>query len=280
MTYPAVLLILAGVAGTAQAGIAYEPSAAAEPAVSATAGQETLRPATVGAAASSAAPALQTLAAVADLPPAPFSVTYKVSWTVLSGDVTLSLAPAEAPGSYTVTAATQARGLARLSAPDPSVETARFLLSDGKPLSQSYELQDGSEGGRNNTRIDFDWEAGAAQSVYEGEPAKLALGEDVYDRITADIVIINDLRNGREPRNLSIAEKNQVRAYTFTPRGEEEITVPAGTFRTIKYLRERPGSSRATLIWYAPDAGYLPVRMEQLKRGKTSITSVAVELTQ
>ena len=33
------------------------------------------------------------------------------------------------------------------------------------------------------------------------------------------------------------------------------------------------------MIWYAPEAGYLPVRMEQLKRGKTAATSEAVSFT-
>ncbi len=267
-----LLLIL--LTSTAQAGIAYEPAAAQSAATS----QET----PAAAAPAEAAPTVTAeaaAAAVTDLPPAPFSITYKVSWMLLSGDVTLTLAENAAPGSYKLTAATQARGLARLGAPDPSVEEAYFVLADNAMLSQSYELIDGSESGENDTEIRFDWDAGVAASRYEQEEANLTLSDNVYDRITADIVIIGDLRNGREPRTLRIAEKNQIRDYTFTPQGREQVKVPAGTFDTVKYLRQRPGSSRSTMIWYAPEIGYLPVRMEQLKRGKTNVTSVATDIT-
>ena len=99
-----------------------------------------------------------------------------------------------------------------------------------------------------------------------------------YDRLSADIVVIMDLRNGRPPRTLYIAEKNTTREYTFTPRGEATVETPAGTFETVLYLRQRDGSSRSTLIWYARNADFLPVRMEQLKDGKSTVTSVATSI--
>ena len=158
-------------------------------------------------------------------------------------------------------------------------EEARFT-SDGERLySTSYVVEGGSKSSDDDSDIRFDWDSGSAASIYEEEAATLPLEGEVYDRISADIVIINDLRNGLEPRSLRIAEKNEVRDYEFTFQGKETVEVPAGTFDTVKYLRQRIGSSRSTLIWYAPAADYLPVRMEQLKRGDPVATSVATTIS-
>ena len=219
-----------------------------------------------------------TLSESAWLQPEPFVVTYRLKLMGLSADFTLELERAD-DSRYVVRATTQTRGIAKLIRGGAMREEARFS-SDGERLySNSYVVEGGSKSSDDDSDIRFDWDAGTAASIYEEEPATLLLEGDVYDRISADIVIINDLRNGLEPRDLRIAEKNEVRDYEFTFQGKETVEVPAGKFDTIKYLRQRIGSSRSTLIWYAPDAGYLPVRMQQLKRGDPVATSVATRIS-
>ena len=126
--------------------------------------------------------------------------------------------------------------------------------------------------------IEFNWEAGIAHSVYKGVPKDIDITAGMLDRLTADIAAIHELRNNRKPTSYEITHRNSIRLYEFTQQGEETVSVPAGKFRTVKYLRQRPGSSRATLIWFAPDADYLPVKIVQLKRGKSQIVMVATLL--
>ena len=89
----------------------------------------------------------------------------------------------------------------------------------------------------------------------------------MLDRLTADVVVIHALRNDIEPGSYQITDRNSVRVYEFTPQGSEKVSVAAGEFDTVIYKRQRPGSSRAALIWYAVDADFLPVKIEQFKRG-------------
>jgi hypothetical protein len=100
----------------------------------------------------------------------------------------------------------------------------------------------------------------------------------MLDRLTADIAMIQKLRNGETPTGFDLVDRNEIRRYEYTLQGEETIKVPAGTFQTVKYLRNRPGSSRATLIWFAPGMDYLPVKIAQLKRGKSVIEMFATLL--
>ncbi|NND53675.1 MAG: DUF3108 domain-containing protein [Gammaproteobacteria bacterium] len=205
------------------------------------------------------------------LTPRGFVINYDVRFAAFRGDLTLELLETS-DNDYRIRATTTGRGLARMFMGKESVEEAHFTFADGQVISRSYELEDGGKSGENDTEIHFDWPENIAHSVYEQELAELPLEEEVYDRISADVVTIMDLRNGNEPRTLKIAEKNSIREYTFEAQGEERIELPSGEVDTVKFMRTRTGSSRSVLIWYAPELDYLPVRMEQFKRGKSQIT--------
>jgi hypothetical protein len=220
------------------------------------------------------------LAAPAALPPESsalqgFVIDYTVRYLAFGGKLTFALQQPADSDIYRITAETKAGGLTKLLMGNDPLEQAEFRYTDAQIVPLHYQLDSGKKSGEDNSKISFDWEAQTADSVYEGASATLQLGPDRYDRLSADIVVILDLRSGRDPRNVYVAEKNGVREYTFTRQGDEIIETPAGTFDTVRYLRDREGSSRNTLIWYARNADYLPVRMELLKHGKTTVTSEA-----
>lgn len=204
-----------------------------------------------------------------------FYIEYDIRYMGLRAEATLQLKPADTDGEYFYEVRSRARGLARLLRSSEARESTRFRLTETGIEPLRYSLDDGGDADENNTVITFDWEAGTAASVYEQEPADIQLEPGVQDRLSADIAVILDLRSGREPGRYAIAEKNQIRQADYTDLGEEQAEVPAGTFDTRKFRRQRPGSSRSTLIWYAADAAWLPVRIEQQKDGKTNVTMVA-----
>jgi len=142
-----------------------------------------------------------------------------------------------------------------------------------------YQLDDGTAKGEDDTTIEFDWDTGVARSIYEQQEATLELTSAVHDRLTTDLLVMQSLSADDPLERFQIVEKNAVRDYELTYRGEETVEVPAGRFAAVKYLRQRVGSSRATLIWFAPAVNYLPVKLEQLKRGKPVVTTVATEIS-
>lgn len=218
------------------------------------------------------------LAAAADQPLL-FTADYRASYAGFSGDVRMQLIPAKNPNEYTYRVTTQARGLARLLRPGMATEEARFRVDDGRIWPLRYTIDDGTKQGDDDMAIEFDWDNKVANSVYEKTPQTLELEPDIHDRLTTDLLVMQSLSAGTVLDRFRIAEKNTVRDYELTYRGEESIEVPAGRFDTVKYLRQRVGSSRSTLVWFAPAAHYLPVRLEQLKRGKTMITTVATDIS-
>ena len=50
--------------------------------------------------------------------------------------------------------------------------------------------------------------------------------------------------------------------------GNTKITVPAGTFDTVRVDRIHDDNSRSTSFWLAPSLDYLPVKVSQINDGK------------
>ena len=273
MNLPAALALLLATLPTAVAGGA--PGADAGPAVSSPAVDILAAQAASTAAEPEPAADPVTDSAPAALQPGSFAIDYQLRYGALSATLKLRLDQTDANGNYRITATTKGRGLARLFMSRELLEYADFSFADGLVIPRDYQLDSGKKSGEDTGSILFDWQNLSAASVYEGDSAELQLGNDIYDRISADVVVIMDLRNGRQPRDMRVAEKNQLREYTYTFEAEERIETPAGDFDAVRYLRQRTGSSRATRIWYARDKGFLPVQMEQLKDGKTAVTSTA-----
>ena len=207
-----------------------------------------------------------------------FHAEYEASYIGFSAEATVDLRPTENPGEYVYELVTQARGLARLVRSGTARETSHFLFNEAGFTPIRYQLDDGTKKVENDTDIKFDWDAGIAHSLYKEEPKEIEITAGMLDRMTADIVTIQTLRNGAVPTSYEITDRNSVRIYEFTFQGEETVSVPAGDFHAVKYRRQRPGSSRATIIWYAPEVDYLPVKIQQLKRGKNNILMVATKL--
>jgi hypothetical protein len=207
-----------------------------------------------------------------------FTILYEANYSAFKGTASLALTAAEKPNEYLYQVQSKASGIARLFQPGTATESSRFTLAaDGlKPLQYAYDEGSGKTKGKSS--VEFDWPQLTASSIHKGVPASLPLEQPIQDRLSADLQTILQLRAGESPTTQSIVYRNSIRHYDLFPRGQETVTTPAGTFAAVKYLRQREGSKRSTLIWFAPDAGYLPVRIEQLKNDKTTVTMTATSI--
>jgi len=207
-----------------------------------------------------------------------FHIEFLASYLGFKADIVMTLEPAEQPDEYLYKVSTTARGLAKLVRSGTGVETALFRSGANGIESLLYTLDDGTKEVENDTRIEFDYAAGVAHSNYKGAPLDLELTTGLVDRLTADIIAIERLRAGQKAGGSDVVIRNSVRRYEYTRLGEETVSVPAGKFATVIYMRQRPGSTRAAKVWYAPELGYLPVKIDQLKRGDSQVVAEAIKI--
>lgn len=201
----------------------------------------------------------------------PFAAEYDVELSGLSGVMSSSLSQQD-NGSYVFENRTRARGMARMLRPRDVVDRSEFVVTDGELRPLRYLSEDGSRRNKGGSTIEFDWDQANAASQYEGERREVALDRALLDRQLMQIAMMRELAAGQRAGSYSVIDRHHVKEYQVEVQGEEQVSVPAGDFATVRVLRRRPGSSRSTLLWCAADLDYLPVRMQQMKDDKVIAT--------
>ena len=210
----------------------------------------------------------------------PFTAIYEVHHSgARVGETTLSLSRSPDSAHWEFHSRTQPRGLAALIRRRDVVETSLFDVEGERLVPRSYFFDEGAGDGKRDSRIEFDWSAAKAQGRYGKEDKEIALSDGMLDRLLVQLAIMGDIAAGDLPQAYTIVDRNATKTYDFTLVGEEMLPTPAGQFDTVKVRRQRPGSSRATLIWAAVELDYLPVKMVQLKddRPNTVLTLTDVQ---
>ena len=208
--------------------------------------------------------------------PTGFELTYKIkAYGFAVGEMQISLTETDDADIYIYENLTRALGLAKAFRSGIMSETSRFRVTPAGLVPIQYDLNDSTENPDDDTHIAFDWTAGIADSLYEGERRDIEIEPGTLDRMSADLAVILDLQAGNGPERYQMVHRNALRVYEFEYLGEEDIKTPAGKFSTVKYRRQRPGSKRSGIIWFSPALCYHVVQVESLKNDKrTSIVKI------
>lgn len=78
-----------------------------------------------------------------------------------------------------------------------------------------------------------------------------------------------------------ISTSGAVNDYVYQYDGEEELILPYGMIKTIRFKREVLAKERVTYAWFAPELNYLLVKLYQVKAGteqfEAQLSSVTLE---
>ncbi len=176
--------------------------------------------------------------------------------------------------SYEYRSETKTVGLISLFRKLHIVESSRLMVEERmlKPLHYSY----GRTGYRKkrDVSIEFNRATNKIKNTINGDFWHLPMEPAVMDKLLYQLAIMHDLQNGRIPASYRIADGGGIKTYSFEKLGEEVVETPLGSFNTIKMLRHKPGSSRKSVFWCAPDLEFLQVKVEHTE--KDGSTTVAV----
>ncbi len=203
----------------------------------------------------------------------PYTAIYEAKVSGLSARNQMTLSAADSSGRIEMRSVSKARGLARLFKHDPIIEYTQFEIIDGTFSPIEYRYLYNSSGSKRNSWIKFDWENMVAKSMYKTETVELNIRSDHVDRVLELLVFRADLMAGRATDKYSYIDRNSLREAVYEKLGSETISTKAGDFDTIKYRRQRVGSSRSSIIWFAPELEYLPVQMRHFKGDKVTGTA-------
>ncbi|WP_019672927.1 DUF3108 domain-containing protein [Psychrobacter lutiphocae] len=105
-------------------------------------------------------------------------------------------------------------------------------------------------------------------STYRGKTHNLSSSAVAYDDLSLEAQIRQDLLTGKFTGNYYMVKKDKIEKTPFRRVGNVKITVPAGTYDTVRVDRVHDDKDRKTSFWLAPSLNYLPIKMVQDDDGK------------
>ena len=211
---------------------------------------------------------LSTSAAGGELPVAPFQARYEVYGQGFSlGEAVMSLT-ADGSGGYRMSSDVRPNGLVALLASASVRERASGEIRDGRIQPTRYErrMETGKKSG--DVQLRFDWPAGRVEARSGTRQATLPLSPGVVDPLSLNMVVMRDLQRDRLPGQYTLVDETELRTFQIRNEGEEILDTPLGRLRALRVSHSKPGNTRITTFWFAPELRYLPVRIAQHKKGK------------
>ncbi|WP_455218426.1 DUF3108 domain-containing protein [Kaarinaea lacus] len=159
-------------------------------------------------------------------------------------------------------------------------ERSVWKYENNMAVPLEYIYKDTNKGSERDAVLTFDWEKNVVTNNINDEPWNLDIKKGTLDKLLYQLSIMIDLVNDSKRTNLkyAVADGGKLRTYIAEIKEPEIIKTPAGSFETVRIVRESRKS--ITTLWCAPSLKYLPVRIEhyKIKRGtrvNAYLTSVA-----
>ena len=106
--------------------------------------------------------------------------------------------------------------------------------------------------------------------VFDLADSELRIGLDgiVHDRVAIQYQLMHDLLNGGPDERYVLFDIDEFKTLIVRNVGERKVSTPAGDFRSVGIQHQAENSSRITTLWCVEELGYLPVLIEQHRKGK------------
>jgi hypothetical protein len=196
----------------------------------------------------------------------PHEAEYKVKISVLGGRLTTALS--NMPDGYAARHVIEPQGFAKIIANGTIDEQSWFAVDDAGVSPQRYRSIDQISSDKTDATVRFDRVAQQITGNVNGSDVVFPLDGDVYDRVSIQYQLMHALANGRDDREYTLYDIDELKHLDITFLGERRIDTPSGSYDAIGVQHQSKGSSRITTLWCAEALDFLPVLIEQHKDGK------------
>jgi hypothetical protein len=196
----------------------------------------------------------------------PYSAEYEVKISVLSGRLTTELRPH--PDGYEATHVIEPRGLASVLKNGRISEQSRFAAQADGVRASWYRSEDSLSSDETRAEVTFDWSAGEMTGSVNEESVRIPFDGVIHDRVAIQYQLMHDLQNGGPDERYVLFDIDEFKTLVVRNVGERKVSTPAGDFTAIGIQHQAENSSRITTLWCVQELGYLPVVIEQHRKGK------------
>ena len=202
----------------------------------------------------------------------PHQAEYKVKISVLGGQLNTELTATET--GYIATHTIQPTGMSRMLASGQIAETARFARVPSGIRPQTFESTDTLTRDKTRASVQFDWDLQEASGTVNDEDFKSAMEGPAFDRVSIQYELMSDLLNNNTVDEYVLLDIDRLKKVQVRHIGNRTVNVPAGEFEAVGVQHQTIGSKRITTMWCVAELDYLPVIIEQHRKGKLKMRAV------
>ena len=206
----------------------------------------------------------------------PHKAEYKVRVSIVSGQLNTELRKTD--DGYIATHVVKATGLSRVLTDGIMMVTSEFSPVDDGVRAMKYHTVD-TVRHEPETTITFDWADNVARGTVGDEPVELPLDGISHDAVSIQYELMDDLLNKRYSDTYVLFDIEKMRVAHIRVIGRKTVETSAGEYQAIGIEHQKEGSSRVTTMWCAPDLDYLPVVIEQRRKGKLNFRASLTSYT-
>ena len=196
----------------------------------------------------------------------PHKAQYRIKISVLGGQLNTELR-ATADG-YRATHSIKPTGMSRMLSSGRIDESSEFARHPDGIRPTTYVSNDTLTRDKTRAAITFDWVNGEASGTVNDEVFQSEINGLAFDRVAIQYELMSDMMNGGASEEYILFDVDKLKTVTVRNIGRRSVKVPAGTFEAIGVQHQTPGSKRVTTMWCVKELDYLPVIIEQHRKGK------------
>lgn len=161
-------------------------------------------------------------------------------------------------------------------------ETSTLTINDNKVTPQHYVYT--REGTGRDKRYEWRYDAvtGKAQDLERKKDHQIDFSNNLQDKLSYHLQhrlnLIVDANQSRYTYPV-INTSGSIKDYAYQYDGEEELVLPCGLIKAIRFKREVKEKERVTYAWFAPELNYLLVKLYQTKSGAEQFEAQLSALT-
>lgn len=199
----------------------------------------------------------------------PHTAEYKVRISIVSGKLRTELQATE--NDYVARHSVAPTGLSRLVARGTVSEESKFSLAADGVTPVAYSSEDTLASDEVRADIRFDWDSNEARGTVNQEEVLTVLDGLTHDRVSIQYALMYDLLNEKLGSQYRMFEIDKLKTLNVRSIGTKRVKVPAGTFEVVGIQHQAENSSRITTLWCAKELDFLPVVIEQHRKGKRRV---------
>lgn len=143
-------------------------------------------------------------------------------------------------------------------------------VKNNKVIPTHYHFTRAGTGKDKSSEWTYDIEKSIAKNINKNNTISINYPETIQDKLSYHLQHRLNLLNAPVKENYVypvIKTSGNISNYAYKYDGEEELMLPYGLIKTIKFKREVVEKKRITYAWFAPELNYLLVKLKQIKKG-------------